>query len=120
VLEPPKNIDVIMVAPKESGLFLRRNFFEGKSLNGSFAIFQDYTGKAEENVLALGIAIGLGYLFPTTFEKEAFSDLVGKRGVDWSDRWDHGGTVYSIMSLDDMAIVPVKHSMRPLKSLLRV
>ena len=78
---PPKNIDVVMVAPKGSGLSLRRNFLEGKGINSSFAIFQDYTGKAEKKVLALGIAIGSGYLFPTTFEKEAFSDLAGERGV---------------------------------------
>jgi ketol-acid reductoisomerase len=78
---PPKNIDVVMVAPKGSGLSVRRNFLEGSGINASYAIFQDYTGKAEEKVLALGIAIGSGYLFYTTFEKEVYSDLVGERGV---------------------------------------
>ncbi|MBM4334279.1 MAG: ketol-acid reductoisomerase [Deltaproteobacteria bacterium] len=78
---PPENVDVIMVAPKGSGLSLRRNFLDGSGINSSFAIFQDYTGKAEERVLALGIAIGSGYLFLTTFEKEVYSDLVGERGV---------------------------------------
>jgi len=78
---PPKNIDIIMVAPKGSGLSVRRNFLEGSGINGSFAIFQDYTGKAEEKALALGIAIGSGYLFYTTFEKEVYSDLTGERGV---------------------------------------
>ena len=78
---PPKNVDVIMVAPKGSGLSVRRNFLDGSGINSSFAIFQDYTGKAEEKVLALGVAIGSGYLFETTFEKEVFSDLVGERGV---------------------------------------
>ncbi|MGQ9509007.1 MAG: ketol-acid reductoisomerase [Thermodesulfobacteriota bacterium] len=78
---PPKNIDVIMVAPKGSGLSVRRNFLEGSGINSSYAIYQDYTGKAEQRVLALGIAIGSGYLFLTTFEKEVYSDLVGERGV---------------------------------------
>ena len=78
---PPKNIDVVMVAPKGSGLSLRRNFLEGSGINGSYAIFQDYSGKAEEKVLALGIAIGSGYLFLTSLEKEVYSDLVGERGV---------------------------------------
>jgi ketol-acid reductoisomerase len=78
---PPENIDVVMVAPKGSGLSVRRNFLEGSGINSSYAIFQDYTGKAEEKALALGIAIGSGYLFFTSFEKEVFSDLVGERGV---------------------------------------
>jgi ketol-acid reductoisomerase len=78
---PPDNIDVIMVAPKGSGTSLRRNFLSGAGINASFAIFQDATGRARERCLALGIAIGSGYLFPTTFENEVFSDLVGERGV---------------------------------------
>jgi len=78
---PPKNIDVVMVAPKGSGLSVRRNFLDGSGINSSFAVFQDFTGKAEEKAAALGIAMGSGYLFLTTFEKEVFSDLVGERGV---------------------------------------
>lgn len=78
---PPENIDVVMVAPKGSGLSVRRNFLEGSGINSSFAIFQDYTGRAEEKTLALGIAIGSGYLFYTTFDKEVYSDLTGERGV---------------------------------------
>jgi ketol-acid reductoisomerase len=78
---PPKNVDVIMVAPKGSGTSLRRNFLSGAGINSSFAVFQDATGRARERCLALGIAIGSGYLFPTTFENEVFSDLVGERGV---------------------------------------
>jgi ketol-acid reductoisomerase len=78
---PPKNIDVVLVAPKGSGLSVRRNFLEGSGINSSYAIFQDFTGKAEEKTLALGIAIGSGYLFYTTFEKEVYSDLTGERGV---------------------------------------
>ncbi|RLB84280.1 MAG: ketol-acid reductoisomerase, partial [Deltaproteobacteria bacterium] len=78
---PPGDVDVIMVAPKGSGRSVRRNFLNGSGINSSYAIYQDYTGRAEERVLALGIAIGSGYLFPTTFEKEVYSDLVGERGV---------------------------------------
>jgi len=78
---PPKDIDVIMVAPKGSGTSLRRNFLSGEGINASFAVHQDATGRARERCIALGIAIGSGYLFPTTFEKEVFSDLTGERGV---------------------------------------
>jgi len=78
---PPDFVDVILVAPKGSGTTLRTNFLEGSGLNSSFAIHQDYTGRARERTIALGIAIGSGYLFPTTFEKEVFSDLTGERGV---------------------------------------
>jgi ketol-acid reductoisomerase len=78
---PPDNIDVILVAPKGSGTNVRRNFLDGSGINSSFAVHQDFTGKAEARTLALGIAIGSGYLFPTTFEKEVYSDLTGERGV---------------------------------------
>ena len=78
---PPDNVDVILVAPKGSGTSVRRNFLAGSGINSSYAIFQDYTGKAEERTLALGIGIGSGYLFPTTFQDEVFSDLTGERGV---------------------------------------
>ncbi|MBN1118459.1 MAG: ketol-acid reductoisomerase [Bacteroidales bacterium] len=78
---PPANVDVILVAPKGSGTSVRRNFLAGAGINSSYAIFQDYTGKAEQRTLALGIGIGSGYLFPTTFEAEVYSDLTGERGV---------------------------------------
>jgi ketol-acid reductoisomerase len=78
---PPENVDVILVAPKGSGTSVRRNFLAGTGINSSYAVFQDHTGRAEERTLALGIGIGSGYLFPTTFENEVFSDLTGERGV---------------------------------------
>jgi ketol-acid reductoisomerase len=78
---PPDNVDVILVAPKGSGRTVRTNFLDGSGINSSFAIHQDFTGRARERTLALGIAIGSGYLFPTTFEKEVHSDLTGERGV---------------------------------------
>jgi ketol-acid reductoisomerase len=78
---PPGFVDVILAAPKGSGRTVRTNFLAGSGINSSFAVHQDYTGRARERVLALGIAIGSGYLFPTTFEKEVHSDLTGERGV---------------------------------------
>jgi len=78
---PPKNVDVIMVAPKGSGTSVRRNFLSGAGINSSYAVFQDATGHAEERCLAIGIGIGSGYLFPTTFKHEVYSDLTGERGI---------------------------------------
>jgi ketol-acid reductoisomerase len=78
---PPENVDVILAAPKGSGRTVRTNFLDGSGINSSFAVFQDATGRARERCLALGIAIGSGYLFETTFEKEVYSDLTGERGV---------------------------------------
>ncbi|MGD2269663.1 MAG: ketol-acid reductoisomerase [Desulfobacterales bacterium] len=78
---PPDNVDVILVAPKGSGRTVRTNFLDGSGINSSFAVHQDFTGRAKDRTLALGIAVGSGYLFPTTFEKEVYSDLTGERGV---------------------------------------
>jgi len=77
---PPKDVDVIMVAPKGSGTSLRTMFLEGRGLNSSYAVYQDASGKALDKVLAFGIGIGSGYLFETTFKREAISDLTGERG----------------------------------------
>jgi ketol-acid reductoisomerase len=78
---PPKDVDVILVAPKGSGTSLRRLFLAGQGLNSSFAIYQDATGRARERVIALGIGVGSGYLFETDFRKEVYSDLTGERGT---------------------------------------
>lgn len=77
---PPSDVDVILIAPKGSGTSLRRMFLQGRGLNSSYAIFQDATGKAWERVVALGIGVGSGYLFETTFKREVYSDLTGERG----------------------------------------
>ncbi|MGQ1945669.1 ketol-acid reductoisomerase [Geofilum sp. OHC36d9] len=78
---PPADVDVILIAPKGSGTSLRRMFLQGRGLNSSYAIFQDATGKAKERVIALGIGVGSGYLFETTFKREVYSDLTGERGT---------------------------------------
>jgi ketol-acid reductoisomerase len=78
---PPDDIDVVLVAPKGSGTSLRRLFVEGKGLNSSYAIFQNVSGNAFNTVISLGIGIGSGFLFETTFQKEVYSDLTGERGI---------------------------------------
>lgn len=78
---PPKDVDVILVAPKGAGRTVRKHFLDGKGINASYAIYQDATKKAQDKVLAMGIGIGAGYLFETTFKKEVYSDLTGERGV---------------------------------------
>jgi ketol-acid reductoisomerase len=78
---PPGNVDVVLVAPKGAGRTVRANFLAGSGINSSFAVHQDASGRARERVIALGIAIGSGYLFSTTFENEVYSDLTGERGV---------------------------------------
>jgi ketol-acid reductoisomerase len=79
-VEVPKDIDVILVAPKGSGRTVRTLFREGRGINSSVAVYQDVTGKALEKAVALGVAVGSGYLYETTFEKEVYSDLYGERG----------------------------------------
>eukprot|EP00834_Sanchytrium_tribonematis_P000385 NODE_7_length_67686_cov_1.621421.p31 type:complete len:240 gc:universal NODE_7_length_67686_cov_1.621421:12140-12859(+) len=78
---PPKNIDVILVAPKGSGTTVRSLFLEGRGINASVAVFQDVSGKAWERALSIGTAVGAGYMYETTFQKEVYSDLTGERGV---------------------------------------
>ncbi|MCB0642428.1 MAG: ketol-acid reductoisomerase [Phaeodactylibacter sp.] len=77
---PPADVDVFLTAPKGSGTSLRRMFLEDRGLNSSYAIHQDATGKAKDRAIAIGIGIGSGYLFETTFEREVYSDLTGERG----------------------------------------
>jgi ketol-acid reductoisomerase len=78
---PPTDVDVILVAPKGSGTSLRRMFLQRRGLNSSYAIYQDATGRAKDRVIALGIGVGSGYLFETSFRSEVFSDLTGERGT---------------------------------------
>ncbi len=78
---PPRDIDVVLVAPKGSGRSVREFFLKGKGINSSYAVHSDATGRAEEKAKAYGIAIGAASLFETTFEKEVYSDLVGERGA---------------------------------------
>jgi len=79
-VEVPEDIDVILVAPKGSGRTVRSLFKEGRGINSSVAVYQDVTGKALEKAVAMGVAVGSGYLYQTTFQKEVYSDLYGERG----------------------------------------
>ncbi|KAK3988636.1 6-phosphogluconate dehydrogenase [Cladorrhinum sp. PSN332] len=79
-VEVPTDVDVILCAPKGSGRTVRSLFKEGRGINSSFAVYQDVTGHAKEKAIAMGVAIGSGYLYETTFEKEVMSDLYGERG----------------------------------------
>merc|ERR1719174_2212910 len=79
-VDVPTDVDVILVAPKGSGRTVRTLFREGRGINSSIAVFQDVTGKAKEKAIALGVGVGSGYLYETTFEKEVYSDLYGERG----------------------------------------
>merc|ERR1711981_1389658 len=77
-VDVPKDIDVILVAPKGSGRTVRSLFKEGRGINSSVAVYQDVTGQALEKAVAMGVAVGS--LYQTTFEKEVYSDLYGERG----------------------------------------
>merc|ERR1712093_429350 len=80
-VEAPEDVDVILVAPKGSGRTVRTLFKEGRGINASVAVWQDVTGQAKEKAVALSMAVGCGYSYETTFEKEVYSDLYGERGV---------------------------------------
>lgn len=67
--------------PQGLGHLARRLFLEGRGLNSSYAVMQDATGRAMDRVIALGIGVGSGYLFETTFKREVYSDLTGERGT---------------------------------------
>ena len=82
-VKPQKGVGVIMVAPKGSGTSVRRNFLSGAGINSSYAFVPNgmKAKDVEDMTKAIGIAVGSGYLFPTTFEREVTSDLVGERGI---------------------------------------
>lgn len=78
---PPPHVDVVLVAPKGSGLSVRRLFVQGGGINASYAVHQDHTGRARERCLATAFAIGSAHVFETTFAHEVYSDLTGERAV---------------------------------------
>ena len=80
-IKPPSNIDVILVAPKGPGGLVREKFQKGEGINSSYAIYQDYSGKAKEKALSLAFGIGSLNVFETTFKKEVYSDLTRERCV---------------------------------------
>jgi len=108
---PPKNVDVYHGRAERFRDIAAAHFLSGEGINASFAVFHDASGRAAERTMALGVGIGAGYLFPTTFEKEVFSDLVGERGVLM-------GALAGIMEAqyehcESMVIHPAKLSTKP-------
>jgi len=80
---PPKNVDVIMIAPKSPGKRLRQMYVDGSGVPALLAVEQDYTGKAKDIALAWGKGIGStrAGVLETTFREETESDLIGEQTV---------------------------------------
>jgi len=80
---PPKNIDVIMIAPKSPGTLVRSEYEAGRGVPCLIAVQQDYTKKAKD--LALAYAKGIGGtragVIETTFKEETETDLFGEQAV---------------------------------------
>ena len=82
-IQPAKNIDVIMVAPKGPGHTVRTQYQEGKGVPSLIAVYQDYTGKAKDYALAYACGIGAGRagILETSFREETETDLFGEQAV---------------------------------------
>jgi len=82
-IEPPKNIDVFMVAPKGPGHLVRSTFVEGGGVPCLIAVHQDASGKARDIALSYASAIGGGRsgVIETTFKEETETDLFGEQAV---------------------------------------
>ena len=80
---PPKNVDVIMIAPKGPGHTVRSQYMQGKGVPSLIAVHQDFTGKAKETALAYASGIGAGRagILETTFKEETETDLFGEQAV---------------------------------------
>jgi len=80
---PPKNVDVIMVAPKSPGSILRKVYTQGRGVPNLIAIYQDYSGHARDIALAYSQAIGgtRAGVIETTFQEETETDLFGEQAV---------------------------------------
>ena len=82
-VEPPKDIDVTMVAPKGPGHLVRSTYVEGNGTPALMAVHQDATGRARERTLAYARGIGAGRagILDTTFKEETETDLFGEQAV---------------------------------------
>lgn len=83
LIQPPKDVDVIMVAPKGPGHTVRSQYLEGKGVPSLIAVHQDATGKAKEYALAYASGIGAGRagILETSFREETETDLFGEQAV---------------------------------------
>ena len=82
-IKAPKNVDVIMVAPKGPGHIVRKLYTEGQGVPSLIAVYQDFSGKAKEYALAWACGIGAGRagIIQTTFKEETETDLFGEQAV---------------------------------------
>jgi len=82
-VEPPPEVDVVLVAPKGPGHLVRRQFVEGSGVPGLIAVEQDATGNAQQLALAYAMGIGCtrGGVIETTFKDETETDLFGEQAV---------------------------------------
>ncbi|MCJ7509235.1 MAG: ketol-acid reductoisomerase [candidate division Zixibacteria bacterium] len=83
LIRPPKNVDVILVAPHSPGKILRENYKNKKGVTGFVGVYQDYTGEAKKVVLAYAKGVGLtkAGVFWTSFKDEAVGDIFGEQAV---------------------------------------
>jgi len=82
-IQPPENVDVVMVAPKAPGDLVRRTYERGEGVPGLLAVEQDYTGEARDFGLAYAHAIGCtrSGVIETTFREETETDLFGEQAI---------------------------------------
>ena len=82
-IKPPKDVDVIMVAPKGPGFMVRETYKEGAGVPCLIAVYQDASGKAKETSLAYAKGVGgtRAGVFETTFKEEVETDLFGEQTV---------------------------------------
>ncbi|HER24551.1 MAG TPA: ketol-acid reductoisomerase [Candidatus Atribacteria bacterium] len=80
---PPKNVDVIMIAPKSPGRLVREMYLQGKGVPNLIAVYRDYSGNAKEIGLAYSQAIGgtRAGTIETSFKEETETDLFGEQTV---------------------------------------
>ncbi|MEO5915946.1 MAG: ketol-acid reductoisomerase [Luteolibacter sp.] len=80
---PPKDMDVILVAPKGPGHTVRSQFVAGKGVPGLIAVYQDVSGKAKQTALAWagGVGCARAGVFETNFREETVTDLFGEQVV---------------------------------------
>ena len=82
-IQPPADVDVIMIAPKGPGHTVRSQYLEGRGVPSLIAVYQDASGKAKDYALAYASGIGAGRagILETTFKEETETDLFGEQAV---------------------------------------
>lgn len=80
---PPKDIDVVMIAPKGPGHLVRRTYTQGQGVPALFAVYQDASGQARDRAMSYAKGIGgtRGGILETNFREETETDLFGEQVV---------------------------------------